>query len=67
MLRSATFLSIEIEKKFVADFADFVADFVAGKTKPLDYQGGFCFLPQNPQNPPQDFATPDIKISRLKL
>ena len=24
---------------FVADFADFVADFVAEKTKPLDYQG----------------------------
>jgi len=38
MLRSATFLSIEIEKKFVADFADFVADFVAEKTKPLDNQ-----------------------------
>jgi len=24
---------------FVADFADFVANFVAGKTKPLDLQG----------------------------
>jgi len=24
---------------FVADFADFVADFVAEKTKPLEYQG----------------------------
>ena len=54
MLRSATFLSIEIEKKFVADFADFVADFVAEKTKPLDNQGvlrvlGRCGRDSNPR------------------
>ena len=56
MLRSATFLSIEIEKKFVADFADFVADFVAGKTKPLEYQGVLrvrwrCGRDSNPRPP----------------
>jgi len=28
-----------VGQKFVVDFADFVADFVAGSTKPLDYQG----------------------------
>jgi len=30
---------VTLRKKFVADLADFVADFVAGSTKPLDYQG----------------------------
>jgi hypothetical protein len=29
----------KIRKNFVADFADFVVDFVAEKTKTLEYQG----------------------------
>jgi hypothetical protein len=44
------------KKIFVADFADFVADFVAEKIKPLDYQGvlrtlGRCGRGSNPRPP----------------
>ena len=49
-------LNIVIAEKFVADFADFVADFVAEKTKPLEYQGvlrvlGRCGRDSNPRPP----------------